>query len=540
MKSKVILICNKILAYFLMVLILIHSVSCKYYKVDGVSKSEFVNILNMGEIHKYFIVHAGSDLYALNDIEATSQVVSGNIANIENDVYYNEERKKRIKEGEKDIVNEVHIYLKEGEKEVALGFVELPLSDIEEIRIIDRNTGKEIAVYALIGVGALVIISAVVAATKSSCPYAYSFNGENFVFEGETYGGAIGKNLEREDYMPLPSLKMVNGNFRIRMSNELKERQYTNLLELIVVEHLEEQKVLLDKTGAPQLVANSIEPILASSSNGEDIRSILKKKDAKVHFFNNQDFSKNEVVMKFKKPREALNAKLVLNCKNTLWFDYQFGEFIEKFGAYYSNWMSDEANTTTNERMQRIIDSDFPLFISVKKNGKWEMVDYLLTVGPLAPRDFVIPLDDSEVMSDNIEIKLETGFMFWELDYAGMDFSENTIFETNTLKPYLAYGTGSKDWKAELEKSDDLYMAQENIGDVTELVFIVPDRLQYKPYTAFLKTQGYYELIRDFDGLPEWAQLKKFKEPGHFSDFSRENYLNAVNIDYDIALYSTE
>lgn len=540
MKSKAILICNKILAYFLMVLILIHSVSCKYYKVDGVSKSEFVNILNMGEIHKYFIVHAGSDLYALNDIEATSQVVSGNIANIENDVYYNEERKKRIKEGEKDIVNEVHIYLKEGEKEVALGFVELPLSDIEEIRIIDRNTGKEIAVYALIGVGALVIISAVVAATKSSCPYAYSFNGENFVFEGETYGGAIGKNLEREDYMPLPSLKMVNGNFRIRMSNELKERQYTNLLELIVVEHLEEQKVLLDKTGAPQLVANSIEPILASSSNGEDIRSILKKKDAKVHFFNNQDFSKNEVVMKFKKPREALNAKLVLNCKNTLWFDYQFGEFIEKFGAYYSNWMSDEANTTTNERMQRIIDSDFPLFISVKKNGKWEMVDYLLTVGPLAPRDFVIPLDDSEVMSDNIEIKLETGFMFWELDYAGMDFSENTIFETNTLKPYLAYGTGSKDWKAELEKSDDLYMAQENIGDVTELVFIVPDRLQYKPYTAFLKTQGYYELIRDFDGLPEWAQLKKFKEPGHFSDFSRENYLNAVNIDYDIALYSTE
>jgi hypothetical protein len=540
MKSKVILICNKILAYFLMVLILIHSVSCKYYKVDGVSKSEFVNILNMGEIHKYFIVHAGSDLYALNDIEATSQVVSGNIANIENDVYYNEERKKRIKEGEKDIVNEVHIYLKEGEKEVALGFVELPLSDIEEIRIIDRNTGKEIAVYALIGVGALVIISAVVAATKSSCPYAYSFNGENFVFEGETYGGAIGKNLEREDYMPLPSLKMVNGNFRIRMSNELKERQYTNLLELIVVEHLEEQKVLLDKTGAPQLVANSIEPILASSSNGEDIRSILKKKDAKVHFFNNQDFSKNEVVMKFKKPREALNAKLVLNCKNTLWFDYQFGEFIEKFGAYYSNWMSDEASTTTNERMQRIIDSDFPLFISVKKNGKWEMVDYLLTVGPLAPRDFVIPLDDSEVMSDNIEIKLETGFMFWELDYAGMDFSENTIFETNTLKPYLAYGTGSKDWKAELEKSDDLYMAQENIGDVTELVFIVPDRLQYKPYTAFLKTQGYYELIRDFDGLPEWAQLKKFKEPGHFSDFSRENYLNAVNIDYDIALYSTE
>ena len=103
------------------------------------------------------------------------------------------------------------------------------------------------------------------------------------------------------------------------------------------------------------------------------------------------------------------------------------------------------------------------------------------------------------------------------------------------IKPYLAVGTGSMDWKVALENADDKYMVQENIGEVTEIRFEVPVSLQEQSHTTFLKTQGYYELIRDFEGLPELVQLQKFKAPGHFSDFSRERYLNVVNIDYDIA-----
>lgn len=541
MKLKLNIIRNKYLSVLMMTLILFQSMGCKYYKVDEVGKNEYVNILNIGEIHKYFIVHAGDGLYALNDIEANESVVSGTLVNTEEKVFYNKEReRKRIKEEEKNIVNEVHLYLGDQYQDIELGAVEIPLSDISEIRIIDRNTGKEIGVYALVGIGAIAIISAIVALTKSSCPYVYVYNGENFVFEGEAYGGAIGKNLERTDYMPLPSLKIKDNNYRIRMSNELQERQYTNLIEMIVVKHEEDERILLDKEGNPQLISNLKEANAAYSSNGENIIPLLAKKDDKFHLFNDENYSKNKIVLQFERPKEATRANLVINGKNTLWFDYLFGEFLEKFGGHYSSWMENEFQASTEIRMQRIIDNDFPLFISIEKNGEWQMVDYLLTVGPLASRDFVIPIDISDYWGDKIRVKLETGFMFWEIDYAAVGFGESKILEKKILKPYLATGTGSMDWKYELEYSDNLYMEQENVGDVTEIVFAVTDDLQNNPHSTFLKTKGYYELIRNFKGFPEWSNLNEFKVPGHFSDFSRERFLEVTNKDYDIAVNSVE
>ena len=541
MKTKLNIIRNKFLAVFMMGLILFQSVGCKYYKVDEAGRDEYVNILNIGEIHKYFVVHAGDKVYALNDIEANESVVSGTLVNADQTVFYHKEReRKRIKEEEKNIVNEVHMYLGKEYQELELGSVEFPLSDISEIRIIDRNTGKEIGVYALVGIGAIAIISAIVALTKSSCPYVYVHNGESFVFEGEVYGGAIGKNLERTDYMPLPSLMIKDNNYRIRMSNELQERQYTNLIELVAVKHQDNERVLLDKRGNPHLVSDLKEADAAYSSNGENIIPLLAKKDDKYHLFNDENYSKNKIVLNFERPKKASQANLVINGKNTLWFDYLFGEVLEKFGGQYSSWMQNEFQASPEIRMQRIIDNDFPLFISIEKNGEWHMVDYLLTVGPLASRDFVIPIDLSDYWGDEIRVKLETGFMFWEIDYAAMGFSEAKILQKKILKPYLATGTGSMDWRSELEYSDNLYMEQESVGDVTEIVFVVPDDLQNNTHSTFLKTKGYYELIRDFSGFPEWSSLNEFKVPGHFSDFSRERFLEVTNKDYDIAVNSEE
>ncbi len=528
-------ILKKIFAAFLILLMLIHAVGCKYYKVKPAEKSEYEQIMSMGEIHKYFIVHAGTQMYVLNDIKTTKTDISGNLTTPQENIFYNEQRKKRIKKGESNIVNEVHIYLKDRDGDLSSGHVEFPISDINEIRILDRNTGKEIAVYVLVGIGALAVAAAITAATKSSCPYVYVYNGENFVFEGEIYGGSIGKNLERTDYMPLPSLQMNNGNYTIRLSNELKERQYTNMLELVLVEHAEGEKVLLDKNGKPQLVGETVLPFEAFSSNQEDILPLLSEKDAKILLFDDTEVDKNTAVLRFKRPLDAQHANLVIKGKNTLWFDYLFGEFIEKFGVSYSDWMKKQSENDPADRMKRILDSDFPLSVSIWNNENWEKVDHLMTVGPLASREFVIPIDIRNLKGEEVRIKLQTGFMFWEIDYAAMDFRFNSNLKPKALKPFVALGTGSIDWKYALEKSDNLYMSQENTGDITEIIFTVPDALREKPHTSFLKVQGYYELVRDFEGLPEWTQLRKFKTPGYFSDFSKEKYVEVAHIDYEIA-----
>ena len=79
-------------------------------------------------------------------------------------------------------------------------------------------------------------------------------------------------------------------------------------------------------------------------------------------------------------------------------------------------------------------------------------------------------------------------------------------------------------------------MSQESIGDITDIVYMVPPELQGKQQAVFLHTRGYYELIRDFEGLPKISELEKFKTPGYFSDYSKRRYLETLLVDEDCLL----
>ncbi|MBK6786045.1 MAG: hypothetical protein IPG79_21600 [Saprospiraceae bacterium] len=114
----------------------------------------------------------------------------------------------------------------------------------------------------------------------------YVYDGETYIFEGETFGGAIAQNLERDDYMPLPDIRGNHGHYKIRISNELKEIQYTDLAELIVVDHPENSEVLLDKKVTP-CAFNKISASKAKSENGDNLLSVLDKKIMMFSFLMN-------------------------------------------------------------------------------------------------------------------------------------------------------------------------------------------------------------------------------------------------------------
>lgn len=530
---------KKSIAYSLIILTLFYTVGCKYFKVKDVTAKEFVTIDNIGKIHKSFYVHDEGRVYSLTDIQLDSLSISGTLTSTI-DYRLKDERGFRYKKYETSILNEVHIYLKEGVQKLSIGSARIPLEDIKGIDIVDKDMGKTAASYTFgtfgVILGIVTIIVIIVALTKSSCPYVYAHDGDGYVFEGEIYGGAIAANLQREDYMPLQSLHTSEDDIhRIRISNELKERQYTDLAELIVVEHGRDQKILLDKEGKPHLIQAPLKPVEAVSYGGENLLPPLSKIDKSVFFFNDEDYSKNAILMKFDKPGDAKQCKLILHGKNTLWFDYQFGEFLSLFGGFYDEYMDQQKKIPSEERTQRILDNDFPLSIYVKENGTWKLVDFLYTIGPLASRDFVVPVDLMAVMEDQVEIKLETGFMFWELDFAGMDFTADENVNLTYLKPVKAIGTGSADWTRALSFLDKEYMAQEQVGEVTEVVYRAKIPAKDHAQTYFLHTSGYYELVREFEGLPNIVELNKFKKNGYFSDFSRMKYLQLLNRENSIA-----
>lgn len=536
---------RKCLAYFLIFLTLFSSNSCNYFRINSIPEGVNETTTFPNHVNNRYIVHAAGQIMEMNEFNFdpdNKEFFTAIVQEPVSKVNYTEGRSDRYRLKEKAILNEVHFYLRNTEP-LPTGQVTIPFTAIKEVKIIDVNGGKTVLSYA---VGTVIVLASIyviliilVALLKSSCPYVYVYDGTSYVFEGETFGGAIAQNLERDDYMPLPSAKSDLGLYRLRISNELKEKQYTDIAELMVVDHPEGSSVLLDKEGTPRLITAPRSALSAVSCDGTDFTKELAAKDTSVFMYNTGN-AENGLILRFKNENRNSSAKLILRGKNTLWFDWLYGEFIGKFGSSYDNWMDKQSKLPVEERMQSIMKSEIPLCIYLKKGDKWQLVDYLMTVGPLACRDFVVPVDLPEA-DEIIEIKLETGFMFWETDYAAMDFSKDEAMKVNSYKPESASGTGNHDWKQALSETDGVYMEQITPGLRTDLIFNTNNGSSEKTLanktveSVFLHTRGYYELIRNFEGAPQVTELYKFKSPGYFSEFSRQTYYECLEGEYNLA-----
>ncbi len=69
---------------------------------------------------------------------------------------------------------------------------------------------------------------------EESCPFVYSFDGEEYVLDSEPCGVAVSEGLKRPDWVELSSLKEVDGKSRVLLTNELGETQYTDELNRLV------------------------------------------------------------------------------------------------------------------------------------------------------------------------------------------------------------------------------------------------------------------------------------------------------------------
>ena len=49
-------------------------------------------------------------------------------------------------------------------------------------------------------------------------------------------------------------------------------------------------------------------------------------------------------------------------------------------------------------------------------------------------------------------------------------------------------------------------------------------------HTAFLHTKGYYEHVREYEGIPDMVELRHFRKPGRFIEFSKEKYQEQLNL----------
>ena len=516
-------------------------VGCQYYyKVNRIQPASNETVSQV-TLNKYVILHQGNQVWHLSNVtlDNDKNELVGTIESLPSDHYFYMKTKvpgaNRYKPHYQNPTIEVHIYIIEHAVKNDVQAI-VPLSAIEKIDLYEPDKGSTVASFILGGigivVGAMVVIGVIVALTKSSCPLVYTYDGTSYHFTGEMYGGAVNSSAERDDYMPLPDIKTFEGKYQLKVSNELLERQYTNLAELIVVEHPDNVTVLVDKHGGIQTMSNLNSPILATDGNNQRCTNAMTSKDSLSYLFNQGNHKNPELsslVLSFDKPGKAQSAKLVLNVKNSYWLDYIYGKFNEQFGTFFNEFNERQKKAPPEKNLQWTLDQGIPLSVYVETGEGWQFVDYINTVGPLAARDVVVPIELSGLRGDKVKIKLECGLMFWEVDYAAIDYSVNKTLKTDYTQVISAYDEKGKDVSSTLIKTDKKYLYQPSVGNEALLTYTSGIPGKDMKQSVFFHNRGYYEYIRNYTNKPDMAYLKTFREKGAFAKFSKTYYDNFIN-----------
>ena len=533
----------KFTVFFLSAAVLNLTFSCSYFKVsevDAANDKQQQELIEKFEAEqKYLVVHSNNKPYHLDDlkIDANSQVISGNLVQLDDNHIHkggiNVQPKKSYRYNKKKTtpLNEVHIYLK-NDNYLNQGNMTIPISEIERIAVVDKNVGKSVLNIVATTIGVLALLLIIVALTKSSCPFIYSHNGEDYVFNGELYPGNIIRNAQQLDYLKLNDLCEKDGLYKIRISNELLEIQHTDLVEMLVIDHKPGSEVLMDPSGIPLIMNETIAPVKANSNN-KNVLDLINTKDEISFLFNertNQETYISDLILTFPKTKYRNKATLKLSVKNSLWLDYVFGKFNEKFGSYYEEFQRQQQDFTSEESLGWQDAQHIPLKVSVKKDGKWHEVETIYSAGPLSYRDIGLQFDLENSNSEVLEVKLSTGFMFWELDQAAISFIEGDFEDIKSIPLNSAINDKGIEVSNLVNKIDGKYLTQKIAGEYVDLSYRTSPIPEGKERSIFIKTKGYYNYIRDYKGIPDFPELLKFKKPGYFTKFSFEELKNIESL----------
>jgi hypothetical protein len=135
----------------------------------------------------------------------------------------------------------------------------------------------------------------------------------------------------------------------------------------------------------------------------------------------------------------------------------------------------------------------------------------------------IMQIDTKNIPGDKLELKLETAYRFWDLDFAGIDYDDDQDFTATVLQPMQIIKSDSTDESAALQSSDDQYAHLQN-DEFISFRYSVPQTRCNTEASYFLVSGGYYHNLENTTGKADYNKLPEFKKQGAIDKFSREKY----------------
>ena len=441
-------ITNRAISVILSLLIINLFSGCRYYRVKGVAeegeKSQMSWLQEFNQADKFIVLQQNGISQHLQNaqIDESSYELKGIPTELPAEHTYKHPTEigkgYRYKKENQSHLNEVHLFI---DNQVTLNPgqpVRIPIASIEKIGYSEKDAVRGAANVVGIAVGTLALIAVIVALTKSSCPFIYVDDGGQWVFQGEIYPGNVYENAQKTNYLKLPDIVESAGFYTLQITNELLEIQHTDEAVLEIVDHPDSVSVAMDPSGNLYTIASPEAPLKAIADDHHNIISQVAEKDGQWATFDTpmeHSENKRKIDLWFNNTNERTSGKLLLSVKNSLWLDYAMGKFYEEFGDYFPKFQEDRQSISLEEAYQWREDQSLPLSVYVNTGNGWVLQHKVYAVGPLKFQELVLPIDLSGLGDDPLKIRLETGFMFWELDKVAIDYSDNLHVQKTEVFP---------------------------------------------------------------------------------------------------------
>lgn len=521
---------TRIIALFFLVPFVFTSCRLYHLKTRTVLYNNAQTVVNK-KAYPFILVHIGDRFWQLKNPSVSKDMVKGELTQVDSlvDYYYKLGLQKSnftVPSTEVFYANQLHLYMDVLEPDDVR--VNIPLTSITDIKVLDKNRG-------LSSLGNLFIAGTSAAAGLTiflliacSCPHNYTYDGEQYHYNNTLFTGATAPNLERDDYKSLPDYHPGKATYKMLVKNEENELQYTNLMEMISVEHSKNVEIATDQKGKVFTIKQREIALQATSDKGTEIRAQLNHSDDQAYLFDQvgeNDFS--HVFATFKVNEQKEHAKLIVRAKNSNWGGLVYHTFAEMMGKNYSKWVKHNQKRTPEEAQKDVIEAGIPLIVEVKKNGSWVPIEAIDLISEVNYNELVVPIPAEYLTTEFVDFRLTSGYKFWEIDALQMDFSAPELVKIERRTPSSA--TGNEDYTAALSMDDDYYMEHKATGDSALVVFDdLPVSDQKR--TLFLHSKGYYLSKDAYEGKTNWTVMLALREKGGLSAFSKDLYEAYMNV----------
>jgi len=413
--------------------------------------------------------------------------------------------------------------------------VTIDASDILYVMVERTDVVGTVFTTLAVIVGIVLVIGLIALATKESCPFIYSYDGEKYVFDAEPLGGATTSGLQRSELSKLESMKEVDGKYRIMVRNEVEETQYLDQLSLYVVDHSPDYEIYPDISCNIHSIKNLTTPLFSQDENGKDLSKFIEKPDnlywqtkLPVEEPISQNNHRHQLTFAFPKPTDAENAKLIINAGTTLWGSNMIREMLLLYGNSVDDWYNSiDSSEIQKQSMMKFIEREelYLLKLWVKEADGWKMETIIQGGGPFVTETRSYDLDLSNVNSDTLFMKVNPPYGFWTMDYLAVEYESFPSPLMNETKIVSATDSYNSDISGILSSIDDNYVIMPSVGDYFIVEFEAPPLKENLVRTIFLKSTGYYEIH-----LPKDKPIRSQKLfeigmlPGKIVEYSNDLY----------------